>query len=125
MSTSIILAIGTISFLIFEYNNPETIGNLNFTQKVIASLFLSVIPKSAGFNNINVSSLTVASSIIFTLFMYIGASPTSTGGGLKTTTVVMPILSLISVFKGKDDIEIFERRIPNSYVGGYFITNNI
>lgn len=116
LSTSVLLIFGTLCFLIFEYNNPETIGNLNFIQKVIASLFLAVTPKSAGFNNINVPSLTIASSVIFILFMYIGASPTSTGGGLKTTTVIMPILSLISVFKGKEDIEIFERRIPNNLV---------
>lgn len=116
LSTGILLLFGTVCFFIFEYNNSKTIGNLNFIQKLLASLFLSVTPKSAGFNTIDIPSLTMASSILFTVFMYIGASPTSTGGGLKTTTVIMPILSLISLFKGKEDIEIFERRIPNDLV---------
>lgn len=114
--TGILLVFGFISFFAFEYNNPNTIGELNLYEKVIASLFLSVTPKTAGFNTIDMGGLTIASSILVILFMYIGASPTSTGGGLKTTTVLVPILSVIAVFKGKEDIEIFERRIPKSLV---------
>lgn len=114
--TGILLVFGFISFFAFEYNNPNTIGELNSYEKILASLFLSVTPKTAGFNTIDMGGLTIASSILVILFMYIGASPTSTGGGLKTTTVLVPILSVIAVFKGKDDIEIFERRIPKSLV---------
>ena len=108
----ILLVSGFILFFIFEYNNPQTIGELNMFEKALASLFLSVTPKTAGFNTINMSGLTIASGLLVILLMYIGASPTSTGGGLKTTTVLIPILSIIALFKGKDDIEIFERRIP-------------
>lgn len=115
--TGILLVSGFILFFIFEYNNPQTIGELNMFEKVLASLFLSITPKTAGFNTINMSGLTIASGLLVILLMYIGASPTSTGGGLKTTTVLIPILSIIALFKGKDDIEIFERRIPKGLVG--------
>lgn len=115
-STLTLLVLGALLFFIFEYNNPNTIGDLNLLEKITASVFLSVTPKSAGFSTIDMSSITIASYIIFTLFMYIGASPASTGGGLKNTTVIIPILSLISLFKGKEEIEIFERRIPNDLV---------
>lgn len=116
LSTTIVFLFGTLCFFIFEYNNFNTIGDLKFIEKLTASLFLSVNPKSAGFDILNLSYLTKASLIIFIIFMYIGASPTSTGGGLKNTTVIIPLLSLISLIKGKEDIEIFERRIPNDLV---------
>lgn len=112
LSTGILLLFGSLSFFLLEYNNQATIGDLNLFQKICASIFLSITPKSAGFNNVDITYLTTASSIIFIIFMYIGASPSSTGGGLKTTTVIMPILSIRSLFKGSEDIEVFQRRIP-------------
>lgn len=115
-TTSLLVISGFIMFFAFEFRNPETISNLSTFEKILASFFLSVTPKTAGFNTINMSGLTIASGILVILLMYIGASPTSTGGGLKTTTVLIPILSIIALFKGKEDIEIFERRIPKSLV---------
>lgn len=114
--TGILLIFGFICFFIFEAANPKTLGELNFFEKILASLFLAVTPKTAGFNTIDMSGLTIASSLLVIIFMYIGASPTSTGGGLKTTTVIVPILSIIAMFKGKDEIEVFERRIPKNLI---------
>lgn len=114
--TFILLVAGFLLFFLFEYSNPQTIGELNLFEKILASLFLSVTPKTAGFNTVDMSGLTIASSILVILLMYIGASPTSTGGGLKTTTVLMPLLSISALFKGKEDIEIFERRIPKGLI---------
>ena len=114
--TGTLLVLGFISFFILEAQNPKTLGELNFFEKILASLFLSVTARTAGFNTIDISGLTVASNLIFIVLMYIGASPTSTGGGLKTTTVLVPILSIIALFKGKDEIEVFERRIPRNLI---------
>lgn len=123
LTTKIVLCItitllisGFILFSLFEFNNIDTLGNSSVSEKILGALFLSVTPRTAGFNTLDMSKLTLASSLLTILFMYIGASPTSTGGGLKTTTVLIPILSIISIFKGKEDIEIFERRVPKNII---------
>ncbi len=66
-----------------EYNNPETLGELNFGTKILASLFQSVTTRTAGFNTISQDGLTVPGKLMTIILMFIGASPAGTGGGIK------------------------------------------
>ncbi|WKY48878.1 TrkH family potassium uptake protein [Eubacteriaceae bacterium ES3] len=109
--TGILFLIGFVFFFIFEFNNPRTMGNLSISGKILASFFQSVSPRTAGFNTIDMSNLTKPSLFLTMLLMFIGASPGSTGGGVKTTTIGIIILTVVSVLNGKKDVVAFKRTI--------------
>ncbi|MBN2259530.1 MAG: Trk family potassium uptake protein [Clostridiales bacterium] len=109
--TAILLSTGFILFLTLEYTNPLTLGNLNFGDKLTAALFQSVTPRTAGFNTIDTASLRDSSKFLTMLLMFIGGSPGSTAGGIKTTTIGMLVLTVVSVIMGREDIELYKRRI--------------
>ena len=109
---SIILTFGgMILFFILEYSNPNTIGDLNIFQKVLASYFQSVTLRTAGFNTVPLGDLRSSTIFISCILMFIGASPGSTGGGIKTTTFGVIMFYVIGIAKKKENIEVFNRRI--------------
>lgn len=110
--TGILLFSGFILVFILEYSNSKTIGNLNLSGKIFASLFQSMTPRTAGFNSIDTSSLRMSTTVIVILFMFIGGSSGSTAGGVKTTTIGIIFISIFNILKGNKDIEIYRKRIP-------------
>lgn len=108
-----LLLLGFLVIFILEYNNPETLGKLSFKGKVLASAFQSMTPRTAGFNSVDTGKLTDSVAFLTIIFMIIGGSPSSTAGGVKTTTVGLLILAVISVVKGDQDIEIYRKRVPH------------
>ncbi|BEP28610.1 TrkH family potassium uptake protein [Helicovermis profundi] len=114
--TLILLSTGFILVFILEFNNPLTLGNLPLKDKILAALFHSVTPRTAGFNTLDMGSLKVPTQFLTIVFMFIGGSPSSTAGGIKTTTFGLVILHVISVIMGKDDTEIFKRRISREAI---------
>ncbi|BBF44325.1 potassium uptake protein, integral membrane component, KtrB [Lachnospiraceae bacterium KM106-2] len=114
--TLVLIITGAVAILALEYNNPATIGNLNPGQKVMASTFQSVTTRTAGFLTIPQEKMTNASSAVCILLMFIGGSPSGTAGGIKTVTICVILLSVFSTIKGKQDAEIFKRKITDSYV---------
>ena len=110
LSTIILLLSGFLFFFIMEYDN--VLANFTLKDKIIASLFHSVTIRTAGFYSTPMGEITEASKFFIIILMFIGASPASTGGGIKTVTAMVIILTVKSVIEGKDDIEIFRRRIP-------------
>lgn len=102
---------GTIAMFILEYSNKSTIGNLSFVQKLEASFFQSVSTRTAGFNTISILGLKRSTSLLFIILMFIGASPGSTGGGIKTTTFGLIALGTWATLKNKDGIEYDKRSI--------------
>ncbi len=109
--TSILILGGTILFFIFEYDNPNTIGNLSLKGKLLASLFQSVAPRTAGFITIDLSQMNYASKFLYIILMFIGGSPGGTAGGVKTVTVSIIFFAILSVLKGRDNITVFKRKI--------------
>lgn len=107
----ILTFIGMILFLILEFNNMETIGNLNFFEKLMAAFFQSVTLRTAGFNTVSLENIRPATIFISYILMFIGASSGSTGGGIKTTTFAVLIFYIIGVLRKKEHIELFNRRI--------------
>jgi len=103
-------------FFIFEYSNPKTLGGLSFKGKILSSMFASVTPRTAGYNTLNLPDMTTASKFLTILLMFVGASPGSTGGGIKTTTAMLIIMTVNAVIHGREDTEIFERRIPKEVI---------
>lgn len=109
--TGVLFVISFILFFIFEHNNSATMGNLPLSGKILASFFQAVTPRTAGFNTIDTGSLTTASLFLTMLMMFIGASPGSTGGGVKTTTIGIIVLTVASVLYGRKDVVAFKRTI--------------
>ena len=107
---------GMIIMFILEYNNPNTIGDMGFKDKLLNSFFASVSPRTAGFNSVSTDDMTMAGKFTTILLMFIGGSPGSTAGGLKTTTFGVLILTVISILKGREDTEVFERRFSKETV---------
>ncbi len=103
--SSVLLVAGTILFLIIE---PFS-GNWLF--KTVNAFFCSVTARTAGFNTVDIGQLTTSSALLLMLLMFIGASPGSTGGGIKTTTLGILVASFISIIRGKNRIELFKRSI--------------
>jgi trk system potassium uptake protein TrkH len=110
--TFLLLILGTVAFLFVEYQNPDTIADFNFKDKVMAAWFQSVTTRTAGFNTIDNGKLEVNSLLITMILMFIGASPSGTGGGIKTTTLSILANCTRSVLRGKESVVIFKRTIP-------------
>ncbi|MCK4259234.1 MAG: Trk family potassium uptake protein [Halanaerobiales bacterium] len=117
VSTSLILLlVGWFAFMGLEYTNSATLGNLNFGEKLLGSLFLSVTTRTAGFNTVPTGALRESSLFLVMILMFIGASPGSTGGGIKTTTIGALFSGLWATIKGKNDVEIFGRRLDDTII---------
>lgn len=112
ITTAILIVIPTFLFFIFEMNNPKTLGNMNLGEKILASLFQVVSPRTAGYNTIELSQMYDSTKFLTIILMFIGGAPASTAGGLKTTTFALIIISVYCLFKQKSEIEIFGRTIP-------------
>lgn len=97
--------------LILERNNLGTIAHLTLKDKLWASLFQSVSTRTAGFNTIPMGALTAPTLFLYIILMFIGASPGSTGGGIKTTTFGVVILGVWATLTSREDIEIGKKRI--------------
>lgn len=111
LTTGILLVSGTALFYFFEFNN--TLAEHSTFGKIVVSLFGAATPRTAGFNSVDTSALNFPTIMIIFLLMWIGASPGSTGGGIKTTTIALATLNFISIAKGKDRVEIFRREISD------------
>ncbi len=107
---------GALLYFLFEYKNPDTMGALSLGEKIMVSFFQSVTTRTAGFQTIAQEDLTPASGFLSLLFMFIGGSPSSTAGGVKTVTIAVLFLSVISLIRGKKNTEVFGRCIPDFYI---------
>lgn len=115
-TTIICIITGMVIFFIIEYNNVETIGEMDAGHKVLTSLFQSVTTRTAGFATIPQESFRETSYIIIVVLMLIGGSPMGTAGGFKTTTLAMVFLSARSVLKGRKNTEVFKRKISSDNI---------
>jgi len=111
----ILLCIGFVTFFYFEQNTTLS-EHPTLWGKIVTSFFGSVTPRTAGFNSVNMGSLTLPTIMIFLLLMWIGASPGSTGGGIKTTTAAVAALNMISIIRGKDRTEFHRTQISDAAV---------
>lgn len=109
ITSAFLTAGGFIAFYALEYHN--TLGRHDKAGKLITAFFGAVTPRTAGFNTVDTASLLFPTTLLLFFLMWVGASPKSTGGGIKTTTFAIAILNIISMAKGSSRIEIFRREI--------------
>ncbi len=109
--TLILILAGMLAFLVFEYNNPRTLGPMGFGSKLVNALFESVTTRTAGFATFAQDGLTGASCITAYILMFIGGSPIGTAGGVKTITFFLLIMNLRSYLGNRNENVIFGRRV--------------
>ena len=107
-----LLSIGTLLFLLTEYDNA--LLDMNFFEKLLCSFFQSTTLRTAGFATVDYSTLNVVTKAFMCLLMFIGGLPAGTAGGIKTTTLGLMLAIAKSSIKGENHIHCFERRIEDS-----------
>lgn len=111
-TSAALIILGTVGFFLLEYFN--TLAHLNFAEAIVTSFFQSVTTRTAGYNTVDMSALTMPTLLMFIFLMFIGASPGSTGGGIKTTTFLIILLTVWTTIRGKRHVEISNRTIPHA-----------
>ncbi len=116
ITTASLILIGAVMFFLLEFNNPESIANRSLSTKILSSFFQSITARTAGFNTINTASLNVATIFFLAFFMFIGASPGGTGGGIKTTTFAAVTAGGLSSIRGRSEVTLLKRKLPSSLI---------
>ena len=115
-TTILLLVVGTVAFFLTELHNPNTLQDLSLEDKLIAAWFQSMTTRTAGFNSIDIGQMTTAGLFITMGFMFIGASPSGTGGGIKTTTFRVLFNCTKSALEGKDEVILYQREVPSTLI---------
>ena len=116
ITTAVLLFVGTFVLFLLEYGNPQTIGNWSFMEKLNGAFFLSATSRTAGYTLMNTGALSEAALFFIIILMFCGASPGSTGGGVKTTTIAIIFATIYSIIRGKDEAILFNRRIEHDLI---------
>ena len=125
-ATAVLLAAGTLAILTLEWGNPRTFASgWPLNERILAAWFQSVTARTAGFNTMDNGAMTQAALFVTMALMFIGASPGSTGGGVKTTTFSITVAALWATVRGNEDAHLFNRRIPAELVAKAFFVSLI
>jgi trk system potassium uptake protein TrkH len=111
-----LIVFGAMVILLFEYTNGNTMAPLGFGEKLLSAFTQSVSPRTAGVNTLNLAGLRQATQFFIVILMFIGASPGSTGGGIKTTTFTALVGAVIAMVRGKEDVVLFQYRLAQERV---------
>lgn len=111
-----LVVFGTVSFAILEWSNPATLEGLSAGEKLTASVFQGVSPRSAGFSTVDTGSLRSGTQLIVMLLMFVGGSPGSVAGGIKTTTLAVVLFSIWQLARGYRELHVFGRRIETALI---------
>lgn len=114
VTTAVLIFGGALLFYLFEYNH--LLAGMGARGQILSSLFASVTARTAGFNTLDTAAYSQASRLLTVILMFIGGSPGSTAGGIKTTTLVVLILLMISTLRNRQELNIFRRRLSGEAV---------
>ncbi len=114
IATTLLIVLGTFLFLAQEWGHA--LKDLPLQHKVNCALFHSITPRTAGFNAVSMPSLTEGSRFVTGILMFIGGSPGSAAGGIKTTTIVVLICTIVAMCKRRNETSLFSRTISNTIV---------
>jgi len=112
VTSGVLVVVGGVLFAVFEWANPDTIGPMSWSEKVLSSIFMSVMPRSGGFSTVDVGEMRESSWLITDALMFVGGGSASTAGGIKVTTLAVMMIAIVAEARGDRDVEAFGRRIP-------------
>jgi trk system potassium uptake protein len=110
--TLLLLTVGTILVFMMEYHNPATLGQYSLPGKLMNAFFTAATPRTAGFNTVPTDGLFPYTLFFIVGLMFIGASPASTGGGIKTSTFGALVVAVVSTIRGSEDPLVFRKQLP-------------
>ena len=116
ITSAALVVVGVLSVALFEWTNPNTLGGQSFSTKAAISLLQGVTPRTAGFATVSYPEMREPTLLVQVVLMFIGTAPTSTGGGIKVTTLALVVLIVVAQIKGQDRITLFWRTLPGSLV---------
>ncbi|MCX8118250.1 MAG: TrkH family potassium uptake protein [Desulfobacterota bacterium] len=114
LTTALLITLGALLFYLFE--RTGVLREVPPLNQLLASIFQSVTPRTCGFNTVDISGLKNATLLLLIVLMFIGASPGSTGGGIKTTSAALLVLMIWNRFRGNEEVNLFSRTIPKEVV---------
>jgi trk system potassium uptake protein TrkH len=110
LTTAVLILAGAVLFYLFEMNHA--LKGMPLGTQVLVSFFQSITSRTAGFNTVDIGRLTNHTILVVMILMFIGASPGSTGGGIKTTSFALLMLMIRNRFRGTEEVNVFNRTIP-------------
>ncbi|MBF8193477.1 TrkH family potassium uptake protein [Nonomuraea sp. K274] len=110
--STLLLGAGTLAFLLAEWRNPATMGPLSDSGKLLSAFFTAVMPRSGGFNSLDIGQLTSPSLLVTDVLMFIGGGSAGTAGGIKVTTFGFLLFIVWSELRGENQVNIGHRRLP-------------
>ena len=114
--TLLLIVVGWALVFLFEYDNPATIGDMSLPDKLMTSLFQSITFRTAGFATVPQQDLASQTALIGLLFMFIGGSPVGTAGGVKTVTMFIIILNVVSFVRNRDESVVLNRKVTTDLI---------
>lgn len=120
-TTAILILGGTLALWILEAGNTETIASLPTSEKFLTCYFQSVSPRTAGMNTLPLDKMRDSSLFLTIVLMFIGGSPASTAGGVKTTTIAIIVLGIWVFLRGKNGVTLYSRRVGTDTVYKAFV----
>ncbi|MBI4521487.1 MAG: Trk family potassium uptake protein [Gemmatimonadetes bacterium] len=123
---SALLVVGaTVAIFVLERGNPRTLGALGPADALLAAFFQAVVPRTAGFNTVDIGAMMPATLFVLMILMFIGAAPGGTGGGVKVTTFGITVAALWATVRGRRDASLFRRRLAPALVARAFFISLI
>ena len=116
ITSSALVVGGVLSVAVLEWTNPHTLGGESMSTKAAMSLFQGVTPRTAGFQTVSYPEMREPTLVVQTVLMFIGTAPTSTGGGIKVTTLALVVLIVVAQVRGQDRITLFWRTLPRPLI---------
>lgn len=116
ISSAVLIIVGTAVIAALEWNNADTLGEMNAFEKLLSSMFQSVTARTAGFNTFDLSGMHSATKLIFLSLMFVGGCSGSTAGGVKVGTAAVAVFGVLSILSGKSEVSVFRRRISQNNV---------
>ncbi|HZY56721.1 MAG TPA: potassium transporter TrkG, partial [Rubrobacteraceae bacterium] len=115
-TTAVLVLIGALSVALLEWENPATLGGNPTGIRLWMSLFQGVTPRTAGFSTVDYAQMRDPTLLLQIGLMFIGTAPTSTGGGVKVTTLALLTLVVLAQARGQEEVSVFERRVPRQLI---------
>lgn len=116
ITSTVLLVVGIVSVAAMEWSNSGTLGGQSVSTRLAMSVFQGVTARTAGFFTVSYPEMRDPTLVVQTLLMFVGTAPTSTGGGIKVTTLALVFLIIVSQVRGQDRITLFWRTLPQSLV---------
>ena len=116
ITSAVLVVVGVVSVAFFEWTNPNTLGGQSLNARAAMSLFQGVTPRTAGFSTVSYPDMREPTLLVQVVLMFIGTAPTSTGGGIKVTTLALVVLIVVAQVRGQENITLFWRTLPRALV---------